>query len=165
MKKTAGFTLIELVIVIVILGILGAVAAPKFLNLQGDAYSANVNTLKGAINSSVTLGNAKAILAGQDTGSGQDVSIDGITDDVKFEHGYPAATEAGILALLDTEYAVVTDAANTDKPYNVIITTGAGAKLEMFPSARFSAKDTCGVTYTQATADDKATVVAVSECK
>ena len=37
MKRNAGFTLIELVIVIVILGILAVTAAPKFLNLQGDA--------------------------------------------------------------------------------------------------------------------------------
>ncbi|MGL4204867.1 MAG: type IV pilin protein, partial [Aeromonadaceae bacterium] len=35
MKRSAGFTLIELVIVIVILGILAVTAAPKFLNLQG----------------------------------------------------------------------------------------------------------------------------------
>ena len=37
MKKQAGFTLIELVIVIIILGILAVTAAPKFLNLQDDA--------------------------------------------------------------------------------------------------------------------------------
>ena len=37
MKRSAGFTLIELVIVIVILGILAVTAAPKFLNLQSDA--------------------------------------------------------------------------------------------------------------------------------
>ena len=40
MKRSAGFTLIELVIVIIILGILAVTAAPKFLNLQGDAREA-----------------------------------------------------------------------------------------------------------------------------
>lgn len=44
MKKQAGFTLIELVIVIIILGILAVTAAPKFLNLQDDART---STLKG----------------------------------------------------------------------------------------------------------------------
>ena len=37
MKRQQGFTLIELVVVIIILGILAVTAAPKFINLQGDA--------------------------------------------------------------------------------------------------------------------------------
>ena len=44
MKRSAGFTLIELVIVIIILGILAVTAAPKFLNLRGGARE---STLKG----------------------------------------------------------------------------------------------------------------------
>ena len=43
MKNQAGFTLIELVIVIIILGILAVTAAPKFLNLQDDARLAAAN--------------------------------------------------------------------------------------------------------------------------
>ena len=42
MKKQGGFTLIELVVVIVILGILAVTAAPKFLNLQDDAKNSGV---------------------------------------------------------------------------------------------------------------------------
>ena len=49
MKRSAGFTLIELIIVIVILGILAVTAAPKFINLQGDARTSTVNGLKGAV--------------------------------------------------------------------------------------------------------------------
>ncbi len=37
MKKQAGFTLIELVVIIIILGILAVIAAPQFINLQSDA--------------------------------------------------------------------------------------------------------------------------------
>ena len=47
--KQAGFTLIELVIVIVIIGILAAVAIPKFLNLTGDAETAALKGVAGSI--------------------------------------------------------------------------------------------------------------------
>ena len=49
MKRQGGFTLIELVVVIVILGILAVTAAPRFLNLQDDARDSALEGLKGAI--------------------------------------------------------------------------------------------------------------------
>ena len=55
MKRSAGFTLIELVIVIVILGILAVTAAPKFLNLQGDARESTLSGMKAAMESSSSL--------------------------------------------------------------------------------------------------------------
>lgn len=62
MRKSNGFTLIELIVVIVILGILAVTAAPKFIDLQGDARAAVVNGLKGSLKSAVSMAHAKALV-------------------------------------------------------------------------------------------------------
>ncbi|MFQ5673627.1 MAG: type II secretion system protein [Nitrospinales bacterium] len=63
-KNKKGFTLIELIMVIVILGILAAVAVPKFIDLKGDARTARVQNLTGALRSAVNLLHARYIING-----------------------------------------------------------------------------------------------------
>ncbi|KAB1460867.1 type II secretion system protein [Vibrio panuliri] len=69
--KQKGFTLIELVVVIVILGILSVTAAPKFLNLQSDAKISALKGAKGAIEGANGIVYGKAVLAGIENTHGQ----------------------------------------------------------------------------------------------
>ncbi len=61
-KNEKGFTLIELIMVIVILGILAATAVPKFIDLKADALNARRDNLSGALRASVNILHANYIL-------------------------------------------------------------------------------------------------------
>jgi MSHA pilin protein MshA len=57
-----GFTLIELIVVIVILGILAAVAAPKFMDLQSDARKASLQGMAASVKSAANMVKSKAMI-------------------------------------------------------------------------------------------------------
>ncbi|HMG58365.1 MAG TPA: prepilin-type N-terminal cleavage/methylation domain-containing protein [Burkholderiales bacterium] len=91
-KQTRAFTLIELIVVILILGILAAIAAPKFINLTGQARVAALNGLRAAVSSAATLANALTVAQGNT--AGQPIVVEGTT--VQMTNYYPSSGANGI---------------------------------------------------------------------
>lgn len=115
MKRQGGFTLIELVVVIVILGILAVTAAPRFLNLQDDARNSALQGLKGAIDGAAGIVYGKAAIDGLESVSqGQSITENGRT--INLINGYPQASNNGIMNAvtgLDTDWAVIVSGGNS----------------------------------------------------
>ncbi len=148
MKRSAGFTLIELIIVIVILGILAVTAAPKFMNMQGDARAATVNAMKGSIQSAVSMVNSKAIIQGKDksTSATDTKSVSAGSATVTVVYGYPTAKHAGIGQVLDFGSTATPTANGNIGDWSV---TESTSSYVITPKGMAST-DNCSVTYAAA---------------
>lgn len=110
MKKQSGFTLIELVVVVVILGLLAVTAIPRFLDLTENAQDANIEGLAGGFATAVSLVRAQWEAEGRPSGANNvnTVNYDGInlvltTEDNSANNvirpGYPTGlTDGNLLA-------------------------------------------------------------------
>lgn len=103
--KQAGFTLIELVVVITILGILAAFALPRFTNLETQARLASLDGLAGSLRAAAALARAQWLAEG--SSSALNVTMEGVTINLT-ANGYPQDTDIAN-ALQDTSGYAVTN--------------------------------------------------------
>jgi MSHA pilin protein MshA len=92
-----GFTLIELVVVIIILGILAAFAVPRFMGLDQQARVASVNSLVGTLRSASAMAHGVWLAQGSPAAP---ITIDGQA--ITFAQGYPTAGTIGLLLAAGT---------------------------------------------------------------
>ncbi len=151
-----GFTVIELVIVIILLAILSVTALPKFIDMRSEALSARMQAVGGTINSAKNIVYAAALAQGkQDEYFTPSSGIASSTDQpevrgVSIEYGYPKATVGAIMAA--TSLKLHRDGKSGDYDFKKITTT-----FIIFPNG-FNENEQCTVTYFQATASEPARV-------
>ena len=138
MTKQGGFTLIELVVVITILGILAAFAIPRFVSLEVEARSAAIESLGGSVRSAAALSHALWLAQGGPA----DVTVEGQT--VAITDGYPTTASIGLTLADSTGFTFAAgvwtkDGANT--PANCSVTYTAPAAAGQAPGV---ATDTSG---------------------
>lgn len=167
MKRQSGFTLIELVVVIIVLGILAVTAAPKFIDLQNDARAATLEGVKASVQSANSMIYAKAAINGDEskkcsdgTVTCDDITVDGT--DFQAEYGYLRAENLTTALDLDTtantgEWTIDTTNAPKNGTANALIYPQSFS----IEAASKKATKECYVTYTEAANASTPPVVAV----
>lgn len=137
-RQESGFTLIELIAVVVILGILAATAIPKFVDLSNDARKAKLAAAAGALSSASAMAHGKFLVTSP---APTTAVFENVT--VTFVNGYPnAASIAAAAGLVAADYTLTT----------------SGTTLTVSPVG-VTTPASCQVVYTEATSSAAPTIV------
>ncbi|WP_137224771.1 prepilin-type N-terminal cleavage/methylation domain-containing protein [Shewanella sp. MEBiC00475] len=121
--KQQGFSLIELVIVIVILGLLAATAIPRFLNVTEDAQDASVDGVAGGLATAVSFVRAQWEVDGRRNDS---VLLDGTSVSLDTRFGFPTGTtNTSVTAMNNARCQEVFESVLQNAPRNVLINQDA----------------------------------------
>jgi MSHA pilin protein MshA len=139
-----GFTLIDLIMVMVVLGILAAFALPRFASVNAKSRLASIRGLASALRASSDAVHDRAQKSGMTAAAGQTIAYEGAT--VRLAYGYPEASKAGIGTIV----------VNLDGFDDA--TDGAVGIVTYVPRNPPAASATCSVVYRQARKGAPATI-------
>lgn len=162
MKRTnQGFTLIELIIVIVILGILAVSAAPRFVDVAADARVSVIDGMRGSVQGAASITNSRAIIRSLASGTAYFDENNNNTKDageIGLVNGFPDAESLeDTLDLADGDWQVRTNSAGT---ITRIFPTGVEVGTNGFDGA--TAPAVCYLEYNEAVAGNRPVITATA---
>ena len=146
-RRQAGFTLVELVTVILILGVLAAVALPRYSDLQGKAREAKVKAVTGSMKAAAAMVKATAMANSVSCGaaSGTSASLEGLS--IALNYCYPQALGGFGTGILGASNVVAADNWAVDGTFAGAATAAAVLQINLIDAI---SPASCSVSYTSA---------------